>query len=208
MSATAPAVTRVHPLVHAGRWLLSDLLSALAFAGLYGVTHNLIAATTLGIGLGVLQVLWFRLRRRPVDIMQWTSLGLVVVFGSASLLTRDPRFVMIKPTLIYAAVGAAMLKPRWMSRYMPPVVLERSADVVLVFGYVWSVLMFATGAINLLLAWRGGLAAWALFLGVFPPGTKFALITVQYLTTRIVTRSRVKAAREPVVSGLRLEQAV
>ena len=33
------------------------------------------------------------------------SLGLVVVFGGASLVTHDPRFIMLKPTLIYAVIG-------------------------------------------------------------------------------------------------------
>jgi intracellular septation protein A len=42
--------------------------------------------------------------------MQWASLGLVIVLGGATVLTGDPRFVMIKPTIAYLTVGAAMLQ--------------------------------------------------------------------------------------------------
>ena len=60
-------------------------------------------------------------RKHPVDTMQWLSIGLVVVSGIATLLTADPRFVMLKPSVIYCIVGAYMLKPGWMTRYLPPI---------------------------------------------------------------------------------------
>ena len=52
--------------------------------------------------------------------MQWMSLGLVIVFGSATLLTHNPRFMMAKPTIIYVLIGAAMMQRGWMLAYMPP----------------------------------------------------------------------------------------
>ena len=76
---------------------------------------------------GFAQIAYLKLRRSPIDAMQWMSLGLVVVFGGASLLTHDPRFIMFKPTLIYVAIGAVMLKRGWMTRYMPPVALPWGA---------------------------------------------------------------------------------
>ena len=35
----------VHPLLHAGKWLLADLFSTLTFVGLYAATHNALLAT-------------------------------------------------------------------------------------------------------------------------------------------------------------------
>jgi intracellular septation protein len=48
---------------------------------------------------------WEFARKRPMGTMQWMSLFLVVSFGGITLLTNDPRFVMIKPSLIYKVVG-------------------------------------------------------------------------------------------------------
>jgi len=194
----APEGARLHPLVHAGRWLVLDLSSTLVFVGLYALTHSVFAATSLAIAGGAAHIVWMRLRRSPVDAMQWMSLGLVIVFGGASLVTRDPRFVMLKPTLIYAALGTVMLKRGWMSRYIPPTALGWSADVTVVFGYVWAALMFATAAANLYFVARGDPRTWAWFLGVFPLASKLAMFAVQYVATRFIVVSRKRAALDLV----------
>jgi intracellular septation protein A len=43
--------------------------------------------------------------------MQRLRLCLVVVFGGITLITRNLVLVMLKLTLIYAAIGSVMLKP-------------------------------------------------------------------------------------------------
>jgi intracellular septation protein A len=186
--------SRLHPLVHAGRWLASDLASTFLFVGLYALTHSVYLATGLAILGGAAHIAWMKWRGTQVDAMQWMSLGMVVVFGSASLLTHDPRFVMLKPTLSYAAVGVVMLKRGWMTRYMQGVVLSWSPDLPIMFGYVWSALMFISGALNLLIAVHGDQKLWAWFLGVYPITSKLVLFAVQYLTTRAITTRRVRAA--------------
>ena len=186
--------SRLHPLVHAGRWLASDLASTFLFVGLYALTHSVYLATGLAIVGGAAHIAWMKWRGTRVDTMQWMSLGMVVVFGSASLFTHDPRFVMLKPTLSYAAIGVVMLKRGWMTRYMQGVVLRWSPDVATVFGYVWSALMFVSGALNLVVAAHGDPKLWAWFLGVYPITSKLALFAMQYLTTRAITARRMRVA--------------
>jgi intracellular septation protein A len=186
--------SRVHPIVHAGKWLAADLLSTLMFVGLYATTHSVYVATGLAIAAGVVQIAWLNFRRSPIDAMQWMSLGLVVVFGGASLYAHDPRFIMLKPTLIYAVIGGVMLKRGWMARYQPPLALRWSRDVSVAFGYVWAGLMFATGALNLVLVAHGDPKAWAWFIGVFPIASKLGLFAVQYVATQFVVRARMRAA--------------
>ncbi|QUD90002.1 inner membrane-spanning protein YciB [Phenylobacterium montanum] len=196
-SAAEAEGPRTNSLIHAGKWLAADMFSTLLFVGLFAITHNVYAATGIAIAAGVAQIAWLRARGAAIDLMQWLSLGLVVVFGGASLMTRDPRFVMVKPTLIYAAVGAVMLKPGWMLRYIPPVAVRWGADVVNVFGYVWAGLMFATGAANLALVLHGDPKLWAWFVGVVPIASKLGLFAVQYVTMRVIIRGRIQAAGAP-----------
>jgi intracellular septation protein len=185
---------RAHPIVHAGKWLAADLFSTLMFVGLYAVTHSVYVATGLAIAAGVGQIAYLKVRRSPIDVMQWMSLGLVVVFGGASLFAHDPRFIMLKPTIIYAVIGAVMLKPGWMNRYQPPATLPWSRDVAAGFGYAWAGMMFATGALNLALVAHGDPKLWAWFIGVFPIASKLSLFGVQYLVTRVIVRTRMRAA--------------
>ncbi len=78
--------------------------------------------------------------------MTWASLGLVIVLGSATILTNDPRFVLAKPAIGHFAIGAIMLKRGWMLRYMPPIVAETIPEYVTFAGFAWAALMFALGA--------------------------------------------------------------
>lgn len=198
-ASSTPATS--HPLLQVARGLASDLLSTLVFAGLYAATHNIYLSAGLGIASSVVQIGIQRLRGQPIDLMQWLSLFLVVVFGGATLLAHDPSFVMLKPTLIYAAVGTVMLKRGWMNRYMTPAAREHSADVNLVFGYVWAGLMFTTAAANLALVWFASPAAWAWFIGAFPIGSKIMLVAIQYLITRGTVRRRIRTSRLVPAAG-------
>ncbi len=192
---TTVSTSRRHPLFHGGKWLLADLLSTLTFVALYAISHNIFLATGLAIALGVGQIAYLKLRQAPIDLMQWLSLFLVVIFGSATLLTHDPVFVKIKPTLIYIAIGAVMLRPAWINRYIQPVPGVSMDDIGIAFGYIWSALMFATAVANLAVAMYATTATWAWFISVFPIASKIVLVAIQYITTRTIVRGRIRASR-------------
>ena len=107
-------------LAHAGMHLFLDLASTVLFLAVVLVTKNVHVAVSCGIGLGIAQIGWQLARNEPIDIMQRLSLVAVIGSGVATLMSEDPRFVMIKPTLIYFAASVIMLKPGWMNRYLPP----------------------------------------------------------------------------------------
>ena len=184
-------------LFNAGRFLAADFLSTILFVAVFALSKNIAVATGVAIATGIGQIGWERLRGKPIDAMQWMSLALVVVFGSATLFTRDPRFILVKPSVIYVVVGAFMLRRGWMVLYMPPIVLENAADVVVGFGYAWSGLMFATAAANLWVALSFDAKTWAWFIGVFPMASKLILFGVQFMVTRMITRRRVRALAAP-----------
>jgi intracellular septation protein A len=196
-SATITAERSVHPLVHAGKWLLSDLLSTLTFVVLYAATHSVVLSVSLGIALGIAQIIYLKWRRAQIDAMQWLSLGLVVVFGGASLLTHNPIFFKLKITIIYTAVGCVMLRRGWQTRYLPPIAQALAGDLCTAFGYIWCATMFATAAANLLLALFASTAAWSLFIAIFPLASKLALTAIQYSVTRTIVRRRLRLAPFP-----------
>ena len=90
--------------------LLSDFLSAIVFLTIYGGTENLYLATGAAIVVSLAQFTISKIRGRPVDAMQWLILGMVVVLGSATLITHDSRFIMVKPSIVHFAIGAVMLR--------------------------------------------------------------------------------------------------
>ena len=98
------------------RQLLSDLLSAILFLVVYAISGSLFVAAGVAVTAGLVQLASLRLMRQRIEPMQWMSLGLIVVLGSATMLTQSPRFIMIKPTIVHFAVAAAMLRRGWMLR--------------------------------------------------------------------------------------------
>ena len=139
-------------LFAAAKLLLLDMASTFLFVVLLLLTQNIPLSVILGVALGVAQIGWEFVRKKPSDTMQWMSLFLVVGSGAATLLTKDPRFVMVKPSLIYVVVGVVMLKPGWINRYLPPVAKAVVPDIAVILGFAWSGLMFISAAVNTIVA--------------------------------------------------------
>jgi intracellular septation protein A len=196
-------------LFHAARPIISDMFSTIIFAALFSLTDNIYISTAAAVAMGIGQVLWEKLRGLSVPAMQWASLGLVTVLGGATLLTGDPRFVMVKPTIIYLTIGFAMLRKDWMGRYIPeqgkPYLPER---LIILMGYVWAALMFFTAAANLGVAVFMGHKAWLTFIAVFPLASKIGLFAIHYATFRIIAgRNHAREERAALADGAALQSA-
>jgi intracellular septation protein A len=183
----------VQSLLRAAGLLVSDLASTIAFLIVLLTTRELILAVAIGVGLGVAQIAWLAARRKPIDAMQWLSVGLVVVSGVATMLTSDARFVMLKPSVIYCVVGAFMLRAGWMNRYLPPIAIELIPDVTYAFGFVWSGLMFASAALNVALAMSLDPLTWSTSMAAWGIASKAALFAIQYVTMRAIGVRRRRA---------------
>ena len=179
-------------LLYAVRPLISDFFPTIVFAVLVAMKVDVRIATGAALLVGIAQVAIQRLLKRKIELLQWASLGLVVVFGTLGILTSDPRFLMAKPTIIYLAVGAVMLKRGWMLRYMPPIAREHGEALMIAFGYVWAGLMALTALANLAVAVALP-SQWPAFIAVVPIASKIALFAAQYVTVRYYVRRRVIA---------------
>ncbi len=177
-------------LLQSAQLLVSDLASTLLFLAVLLTTKNLILAVALGVGLGVLQIGWMMARKKPIDTMQWLSIGLVVVSGVATMLTSDARFVMLKPTVIYCIVGTYMLRPGWMNRYLPPIAVAVVPDLAYIFGFVWAGLMFGSAALNIALALTLDPISWSATMSIWGIASKVALFLIQYTTMRTIGMRR------------------
>jgi intracellular septation protein len=177
------------------RSFAGDMVAMILFLVLVLVTRNIWLATGLGVAAGVGQVTWLLLRRKPVGALQWASVGLVGVFGSATLVFHDPRFIMFKPTVINLILAAVMMRPGWMERYVPANVRDAARPMLTVFGYIWAALMLLTAALNAVVALTSDPATWAKFNLIFPPVSMIGLFLAQNLWMR--TRAAAAGYRIP-----------
>jgi intracellular septation protein A len=178
------------------RPLALDMVTTLFFAGLYAVTRDLLLAAGVGVAVGIAQIAWRLATRRPVAAMQWASLALVVVFASAAVIAHDARIVMVKPTIIYLVLGAAMLQPGWMVRYGPKMAVTPIPRSVLVkAGYAIAALMFVSAALNLYFALATDARTWALFIAIYPPVSKFGGFGLTFVVLGAIARRNKRAGR-------------
>lgn len=133
-------------------------LVAYKLKGIYAATVVLMMTLPL-IPLGQ------KLLGKKVSQVHLWSAALVIVFGTATLLLRDPRFIMIKPTVLYIALAGVLLAvPRLSERS----VLERamgesiqmSAEDWRTLNGVWVAFFVFLGALNLWVAHSFDEATW------------------------------------------------
>ena len=174
----------------------ADFFSTILFIAIYLATDNVLLATGVAIAGAIAQVIYSRVKGKELGYMTWASLALVIVLGSATLLTHDPRFVLAKPAIGHFAIGAIMLKRGWMLRYMPPIVSQTIPEYVTFAGYAWAVLCFALGAGTIGVAMIGDMKLWTFYVTVVLVGAKIAAFAIQYIAFRILVGSRLRAAAQ------------
>ena len=174
--------------------LVVDLGSTLAFYAVFALTDNPGLAAAVGIALAVGQVGFAMVRHRPIATLQRASIALVLVVGTLTLLTNDPRFVLVKATLVYGIIGASMLKRGWMARYIPPIAAAHLPEWLLgQFEKAWAMLLLGTGALNLALVLAISPERAAKVMAIWVVASKLALFAIQYIWCRAVARPAIKA---------------
>jgi intracellular septation protein len=128
---------------------------------------DIYAATGVAIAATFVQVAWLKLRGRRVEPMLWASLGIIVLFGGATLFLQDETFIKWKPTVLYWLFGAVLAGALAFRRNLIRVMLSeqvRLPDAVW-SGLNWSWIGFFAfmGALNLYVAYNYSTDNWVNF---------------------------------------------
>ena len=87
--------------------LLLDFFPILLFFAAFKV-WGIYVATGVAIAATVAQIAWLKYSAGKVEPMQWLSLGIIVVFGGATILAHDETFIKWKPTVLYWLMGGVL----------------------------------------------------------------------------------------------------
>jgi intracellular septation protein len=88
--------------------LLFDLLPVVLFFLAFKI-KGVFVATAVAIAASVLQISWMLIRRKKVEPLMWASLGIIAVFGGATLILHNETYIKWKPTILYWLTGAVLL---------------------------------------------------------------------------------------------------
>lgn len=141
-------------------------------------------ATAVAIVATIVQIAYLRFKLGKVEPMQWVSLGVIVLFGGATLLAQDENFIKWKPTVLYWLMGAALL--------VGQLLLRKNLIKSLMGGQVqlpdhawntlnwaWSGFFAAMGGLNLWIAYHFDTDTWVNFKMFGGLGLMLLFILVQ-----------------------------
>ena len=147
--------------------LLLDFFPILLFFGAFKI-WGIFVATTVAIVATLLQLAWMRYSTGRTEPMQWLSLGVIVVFGGATLIAQDETFIKWKPTVLYWAMGGALLvgqvffRRNWLQSLMKSqMALPDHAWRVMLWS--WCGFFALMGVLNLWVAYHFDTDTWVNF---------------------------------------------
>jgi intracellular septation protein len=146
---------------------LFDIFPVVVFFVVFKL-YGIYPATAAAIAATIVQVAWSWWRHRKVDNMLWITLGIIVVFGGATLLLQDETFIKWKPTVLYwlfAAVllGSQLLFGKNLIRSMMGQQIALPDAVWSKVNASWIAFFAAMGLLNLFVAYRFSTDIWVNF---------------------------------------------
>jgi len=147
---------------------LFDFLPVLLFFVAFKF-YGIFTATAVAIGTTVLEVAYLKLRGRKVDTMLWVSLGIIVVFGGATLLLHDETFIKWKPTVLYwlfavaLTVSALAFRKNLIRALLEPQQLLLPDAAWARLNWAWTGFFIAMGFLNLYVAYNYATDTWVNF---------------------------------------------
>lgn len=147
--------------------LLFDLFPVILFFAVFK-TWGVFAATAAAIIATFAQVAWVKYRHGKVDTMLWVSLGIITVFGGATLLLHDETFIKWKPTVLYWFFAATLLFSsilfkKNLLRALLQDKMSLPDPVWHNLNLAWSGFFAALGILNLYVAFNYSLDTWVDF---------------------------------------------
>ena len=128
----------------------------------------ILLATAVTILASMVQVTVLLISRKRVDGMLWLSLGIVTVFGGATLFFHNATFIKWKPTVLYWTFASALAIGRFFfGRNFIQEMLNKQMSlpplVWLKLNTLWTFFFIAMGGINLFVAYQFSEATWVNF---------------------------------------------
>ena len=153
---------------------------------------DVFTATAVAIAATVAQIAWIKWRVGKVEMMQWASLIIIVVFGGATLIFHDETFIKIKPSILYAFMGCALyaseflLKKNLLEKLMSEQI-SAPPTVWRTLLHAWTWFFFGLSALNYWVATNYDTETWVNFklFGAMGLMVVFAVIQAIYLSSHV-----------------------
>ena len=165
--------------------LLIDFLPIAVFFVAFKL-FDIWVATGVAIAATVAQIAWLRWSTGKVEPMQWLSLGVIVLFGGATLLAHNETFIKWKPTVLYWLMGGALfigqlVFRRNLLKTLMGAQMSLPESAWRVMNWSWIAFFAVMGVVNLWVAFNFDTDTWVNFKLFGGLGLMVAFVLAQAL---------------------------
>ncbi|RIZ69912.1 MAG: septation protein A [Methylococcales bacterium] len=146
--------------------------------------YDIYVATAVVIGATIIQVAiaWFKYRK--VETMQWITLGLVIVFGGATIILHDEQYLKWKFSIIEWLFGLAFLSSHFIGQKtfierMMGSNLTLPANIWQRLNFSWASFFISVGFINVYVMYNYNTDDWVTFKTFIAPALMVVFMVVQ-----------------------------
>ena len=146
--------------------------------------YDIYIATAVVIGATIIQVAiaWFKYRK--VETMQWITLGLVIVFGGATIILHDEQYLKWKFSIIEWLFGLAFLSSHFIGQKtfierMMSSNLTLPANIWQRLNFSWASFFISVGFINVYVMYNYNTDDWVTFKTFIAPALMVVFMVVQ-----------------------------
>ena len=146
--------------------------------------YDIYVATAVVIGATISQVAiaWFKYRK--VETMQWITLGLVIVFGGATIILHDEQYLKWKFSIIEWLFGLAFLSSHFIGQKtfierMMGSNLTLPANIWQRLNFSWASFFISVGFINVYVMYNYNTDDWVTFKTFIAPALMVVFMVVQ-----------------------------
>lgn len=162
---------------------LLDYLAVIAFAIVYFTTKDIFLATGVLMAGVTLQVIAYKVLKKPIGKELKMTFWLSIVMGGLTLLLRDEAFIQWKPSIVSWVLASALIGARWFTKtFLLKKLLGHALKLpdekwqVLTYG--WALAFTFSGMLNLWVVNNFSMDAWVTFKIFGQTGINFIYIIV------------------------------
>jgi intracellular septation protein len=152
----------------AGALAASWLAPLVASGGVSDEQAPILLATAVAIVASLAQVGWLLARKKKVEPMLWVSVGVIVVFGGATIWLNDETFIKWKPSILYLLFAGSLVAGRvfWQRNFVRTLLgaqIDLPEPIWEKLLWVWCGFFGLLAAANLIVAYTFSTDAWVNF---------------------------------------------
>lgn len=148
--------------------------------------YDIFVATAVAIAATIAQIGWLRFRQHQIDKMMWVNLGIIVVFGGATLVSQDETFIKWKPTVLYWLMATVLIiSNQFFKKNLIQAMLEKQVALPSIIwnklNLSWVGFFLLMGCLNLYVAFNFSVDNWVTFKLFGSTGLMLIFIILQVM---------------------------